>query len=498
MMNVIKNRHNCTTLAITLAIYVHLLSVAGAQRFRPADNYLIDCGSEKETVVDGDRTFRSDAQSSSFLATSENVRASITNISFNSTYAPLYRTTKIFPETSTYSFFISHPGLHWLRLHFYPLPHPQYNLSASVFSVATDKFVLLHDFSVADGNPVLKEYLFNVTSDRFSLTFIPLKKSCAFINAIELVSAPGELIGDTATDVSTSAQFTGDIAAHALAVDYRLNVGGSEIGPADDTLGRTWIPDGSFLKTAAVAQNVSISGKAVKYPKRSSSLTPLVAPPAVYASAVEMADSKVAEPNFNITWLFKVDPAFSYLIRLHFCDIVSKALNDLYFNVYISQLMGIASLDLSTRTAALATAYYEDFVVNATAVINGTIFVQIGPASVDNDGTPNAILNGVEVMKMSNSANSLDGLFAVDGNRIVYKGNDEYRHKKRIVAAVGLAMAAGAMAVLAVVFVRWQRRPKDWEKRNSFSSWLLPIHVSTSSFMRKGGPSSCRALFGSR
>ena len=30
---------------------------------------------------------------------------------------------------------------------------------------------------------------------------------------------------------------------------------------------------------------------------------------------------------------------------------------------------------------------------------------------------------------------------------------------------------------------QWQKRPQHWQKRNSFSSWLLPLHTSDTSFM---------------
>lgn len=51
--------------------------------------------------------------------------------------------------------------------------------------------------------------------------------------------------------------------------------------------------------------------------------TPFIAPNWVYATAEEMADPGVADANFNLTWVFPVDPSFSYLIRMHFCDIVN-------------------------------------------------------------------------------------------------------------------------------------------------------------------------------
>jgi hypothetical protein len=84
---------------------------------------------------------------------------------------------------------------------------------------------------------------------------------------------------------------------------------------------------------------------------------------------------------------------------------------------------------------------------------------------------PNAILNGLEVKKMSNSVGSLDGLFGADGS-------SEGRRMK-IVAGVGLAMAVTASLLLAIVYIRWPKGPQDWEKQNSrFSSWPFPLRTS--------------------
>lgn len=192
-----------------------------------------------------------------------------------------------------------------------------------------------------------------------------------------------------------------------------------------------------------------------------------------------------------------MDPGYSYLIRLHFCDIVSKALNNLYFNVYINEMLGVSILDLSSLTNALSTAYYKDFVLNASAITNGSILVQAGTADQAQSGSTDAILNGLEVMKMSNEADSLDGLFTVDGS---YKGsNTSGTRKLKILSAVGLAMAVTAMLLLATVFVRWQKRPEGWEKKKSFSSWLLPLHgASHTSFLSSKSSSRRSSIFGSR
>ncbi|XP_042002318.1 probable receptor-like protein kinase At5g61350 [Salvia splendens] len=447
-----------------------LLILTNAAAFTPADNYLINCGSPESTPLDDGRVFKSDPQSSSYLSTDEDILASLPNISSPS----LYATARIFHHLSMYRFLISKPGLHWIRLHFYPLPHPTYNLTSATFTVTTDDTVLLHGFSAATSKTIIKEYLINATSDKLTLKFSPMKNSAAFINAIELVSAPDDLIPDTAAAVSPAGEFSG-VNKHSFEVSYRLNVGGPLVTPKNDTLSRTWLPSDAYLAFPEGARNVSVPTDTITYPKGGA--TPLTAPYSVYATADQMADSSTADPNFNLTWKMSIDPSFSYLIRLHFCDIVSKGLNELYFNVYINGMTGAANLDLSALTSGLAIPYYKDFVLNASAITNGSVVVQVGPTSNVISALPNAILNGLEVMKMSNSAGSLDGLFSADGKK---RGQSSVM---RVAGEVGLALGALASLLLLFASLRWCRKPRGYEKQKTFSSWLLPLNSSQCSFM---------------
>ncbi|KAJ6409793.1 hypothetical protein OIU84_009308 [Salix udensis] len=41
----------------------------------------------------------------------------------------------------------------------------------------------------------------------------------------------------------------------------------------------------------------------------------------------------------------------------------------------------------------------------------------------------------------------------------------------------------GAFIGLGAMVLKWHKRPQDWQKRNSFSSWLLPVHAGDQSFM---------------
>jgi hypothetical protein len=449
--------------------------------FVPQDNYLISCGASSSVQLDDGRTFRSDPESVSFLSTPVDIKITANNSpTAASPLSPLYLSARVFSDVSTYSFFVSQPGRHWIRLYFLPIPDKQYNLTSATFSVFTDNMVLLHDFSfiASPPNPVLKEYIVVTQGDTLKIIFTPKKDSIAFINAIEVVLAPPTLIPNTTIGLPPLEQF--DISNNALQVVYRLNMGGALVTAFNDTLGRTWLPDAPFLKLEAAAQVAWVPPRTIKYPD-DKTVTPLIAPANIYSTAQQSASTNTSQARFNITWEMEAEPGFKYLIRLHFCDIISKALNSLYFDVYINGMMGVSNLDLSSLTMGLAVAYYQDFIVDSSS-INSTLLVQVGPSTTDSSNT-DAILNGLEVMKISNQANSLDGLFSPKTSSQL---------GKRILNGIGLSLAVIAAALATVMCCRRNQRP-EWQKTDSFHSWFLRLNSRQSSFM-----SSCSRLSRSR
>ncbi|KAI5416654.1 probable receptor-like protein kinase At5g61350 [Lathyrus oleraceus] len=446
--------------------------------FTPSVNYLIDCGSSFKTQLQDGRIFKSDRETTSFLSTTEDIQISVDSLNLmnlsHSSALPLYETARVFTEDTTYTFYISQMGRLWIRLYFFPLPNPTYNLSSSVFSVHTDHFVLLHEFSQSNNDSlVFKEYLVNVSYHRFSLKFKPKKNSFAFINAIEIVSAPDILVWDSAIQVTPPLKKFDGLMNSALQVSYRINVGGPMITPGNDTLSRTWESDVPYNIFPQGSVSVSVPDKRIKYSQTSDFIvTPLIAPNSIYATCVKMEDPRVMQPNFNLSWMVNVEERYSYLIRMHFCDIVSRRLDELYFNVYLNGIECVSALDLSYETKALSTAYYMDFVIGSSNITNGTIVIQVGPTNHKQD-ISNAILNGFEVMKMSNSADSLDGFFSVDGE---YKGPSLTTKLMKLVAIIGFSFAVISLLLLGVMYVKWLRSPLCLEERKNFFSWLLPLH----------------------
>lgn len=226
------------------------------------------------------------------------------------------------------------------------------------------------------------------------LTFIPSNNPFAFFNAIEVVSVSNTLVSDTAQAVPLPNTYSG-LFEHAFEKIYKLNMGGPLISPDNDTLGRFWDPDTSLFASKSLAQNFNIPANNIVY--RKGLVTNETTPNIVYPTAEEMATTNVTKPTFNISWLFTVDPNYQYFIRMHFCDIVRKELNNLYFNVYYNNdnVMG-GKFDISTVTQNnLAAAYYKIFVVLNTSTGSKNLVFKVGPAINMASLLPNAILNGL-------------------------------------------------------------------------------------------------------
>ncbi|GFZ20561.1 hercules receptor kinase 1 [Actinidia rufa] len=296
----------------------------------------------------------------------------------------------------------------------------------------------------------------------------PSINSVAFLNALEVVSVPDTLITDDATLVSPPGKFKG-LLTQALETVARVNMGGPTVVSGNDTLSRTWVPDQTFLVQRNLATNASNIG-AVKYPNGGA--TADVAPQSVYGTCTQM--NSQGDPNsiFNVSWEFKVDPGFQYFLRFHFCDIVSVSPNQLYFNVYIDSWNVAPNFDLSSLTLSiLATAYYMDFVTAANA--KSKLRISIGPSSLSISAYPNAILNGLEIMKMSNSMGSLSGVdFAAPTT------------KKNVGMIVGVCIGVFVAVVLAVILFLMCRRRKL--ARLGHSKTWVPLSINGGTSLTMG------------
>ncbi|XP_060218556.1 probable receptor-like protein kinase At5g24010 [Lycium barbarum] len=374
--------------------------------FTPLNHYLINCGSHESTTVDFDhRHFTGDSTTSLLTSTGT---VSLADANPNPKLSPIYHTARVFTRPSKYRFVIKNQGNHLVRLHFRRLSG-DFDFGNAKFHVLANGFVLFNSLSVdmGLGFEVIKDYVIGVDSDVLVITFVPSEKEkFAFVNAIEVISAPNDLIADVAQYVSfdKNEQING-LLKNGYETMYRINVGGWKVTPFNDSLWRTWVTDDEYLKSNDGLSKVHFPGR-IHYLKGGASRE--VGPDNVYKSARVIRSLGNSIPELNMTWTFPVIGGYKYLVRMHFCDIASVARGMLVFNVYVNNNLAYENLDLTEMTnRMLASPFYADFVVDGDSY--GVLTLSVGPSNISRTRAVDAILNGVEIMKINNSVGSFDG-----------------------------------------------------------------------------------------
>ncbi|KAL9234489.1 hypothetical protein vseg_009359 [Gypsophila vaccaria] len=452
-----KLPNNLKISPILLTIILLHLQPSSSSSFTPADHYLINCGSPLSSIADSyNRNFIGDVSPSS----SASVQLSPTRtipLSESSSYGPLYDSVRVFTEPSSYSFKINRRGAHLVRLHFHKPMLEMLEGKVAKFHVLAGGYFLLKEFGSKNGFE-MREFILPVHSDTLELLFVPVgNTSFGFISAIEVISAPNDLILDIASFVDSNGvtEFDG-VSKNGYETVFRVNIGGPKITPFNDTLWRTWISDEEFLNSSGgLSREVRFSGR-IKY--QFGGATREVAPDHVYGSARVISGPETSESRFNLTWTFPVVGGYKYLVRTHFCDIVSPTLGSLYFNVYVNGNLAYGNFDLSTITNSLASPFYADFMVDEGDA--GVVTVSVGNSALGVD----AILNGVEVFKMSNSVKSFDGMLSAESVLRSCRG-ENVGFPVIFVIAIGVLLAVSLLLRKILVTVQdsvaWSRLPTD-------------------------------------
>ncbi|KAK9743040.1 hypothetical protein RND81_03G212900 [Saponaria officinalis] len=445
-------------LTFSLLIFTIFVLQLVSSSFTPIDHYLINCGSNFPAISDSyNRNFVGDESPSS-----DSLKLSATRtipLTESTPSGDLYNSVRIFTEPSSYSFKINQKGAHLVRLHFHRLNFETFDGKNANFHVLADDYLLLNDFSLLGmrNDVEIREFVLWVDSDELELSFVPVEKAnFGFISAIEVISAPKDLILDIAQVVnSNGVTKINGLNKNGFETVFRVNVGGPKITPFNDTLWRTWVSDDEFVKSSGESKEVRFSGR-IKYQFGGASRE--VAPDHVYGSARVISASDSSNSRYNLTWTFPVVGGYKYLVRTHFCDIVSRTLGSLYFNVYVNRILAYENLDLSTITNSLASPYYADFVVDGGN--DGVISVSVGNSALGG----NAILNGVEVFKMSNAVKSFDGMISAESVLRSCHG-ENVGFPFIFVLAIGVLLAVSLLLRKILVTVQdsvaWSRLPTD-------------------------------------
>lgn len=248
------------------------------------DKYLIACGSASNVTISVDRVFAADNVPNSHA--SGGISGSTTVGNAYLSFPNLLNQARFFTSNSTYKFSVS-TGRHWLRLYFYPFAYNSFAPNNSLFGVTANEFVLLDNFSsVAYTNAskpdIMMEFMLNLTSSKgLVLSFLPKTNSYAFINAIEVVSMPDDLLLDDGVLLGNGATQVLGLGASALQTMYHINVGGATILQQNDSLNidREWVPDDAYIQYAATGMLGSVTPQSIIYPSTVPRYLVLLKPP---------------------------------------------------------------------------------------------------------------------------------------------------------------------------------------------------------------------------
>ncbi|KAK7386395.1 hypothetical protein VNO78_26601 [Psophocarpus tetragonolobus] len=382
------------------------------------DKYFINCGSDSSVTV-SDKVYVGESNPVARFSRSE------TESNESHVPSPLYQTARIFRRESSYQFRIDRNGTYLVRLHFFSFSSPS-NLYSARFNVSVPGFWLVQNFDArndTDNNfaPV-KEFFMQISTPIFRITFRPLPSSFAFVNAIELFLLPLYLIADevglfTHGNSAHLSSYNG-LHARVLETKHRLNVGGLM---ANDNLFRKWFPDDSYLTYPETANTSYPFSGQIEYRVADDSdgpnATKFTAPSAVYGTAKKInnisanTSTNTIDWNLlNITWGLPAERNTVHLLRFHFCDYWSRHSGLTFFNLAIYDNHVIEINNDPNVSRQFAAPYYYDLLVHSDD--SGQIMVSVVPDAYG--PKPDAFLNGLEIMKVIESSNSVPPMIELD------------------------------------------------------------------------------------
>ncbi|CAA3012140.1 probable receptor kinase At5g24010 [Olea europaea subsp. europaea] len=392
MENFLFNKISIALFLLFLFLFSFIFSLASD--YALPERYFINCGSASSFKI-ADKTFIGDEYPSTFTLSSHK----ISTIRDPTSPGDLYESARIFKKPSWYELDEVQDGTYMVRFHFFPFSS-QENLFDAHFNVSASGFSLLSNFSVKNGSslPVIEEFFLKInTSGKFRIHFLP-QNSFAYVNAIEFFLTPFDFFRDSESYKTPEGNTTDykSLLSSPLRLIHRINFGGSNITPDNDTLLRRWIPDDAYLFNKDSAINNFSTDSPLNYLRGEA--TRFDAPDPVYKTA-KIMNTNESRPNnnFNISWNFGVKKRATHFVRVHFCDIFSQTSNEgLQFNlsIYGNFSIGISPFFNTTDTAT-ATPFLVDIVVDSDD--SGLMKISIGPPSdPSNEGS---FLNGVEIME---------------------------------------------------------------------------------------------------
>ncbi|XP_057471908.1 probable receptor-like protein kinase At1g30570 [Actinidia eriantha] len=475
-------------LALVFVIVISLFVRGGEAE---AKSFLVNCGANASVNVDG-RRWVGDLDPDSNLTVSSVIVASDSTLNGNSVQSPLYRTARIFTDSLNYTF-KGIQGSCFLRLHFYPLSFQNHNVNQSSFSVEANSLKLVSEFNVpfefslkipyvqslgsnSSSFALIKEYFFNVDTDVLVIEFFPDKGSFGFVSAIEIIPVIDTVFVDSVNKVGGGANASLKLNKRGIETMYRLNIGGSEIKPSQDELWRTWGLDAVYMLMADAGSEIK-NGSNITY---ASGNDTSVAPLLVYESARTMSNTQVMDKRLNMSWKFQVDPDFDYMIRFHFCELEFDTANQRKFRIYINNRTATDNFDVFLRAGGKNKAFHQDYFDAFSPKIN-TLWIQLGPEIAAGAAGTDALLNGLEIFKLSQNGN----LAHVE----TYSPTRGNKNSRSLILWVGIGSGVATIAIIAALFMLIfcfckRQREEPGDAKNNSPGWRPLSLVNSTAYAR--------------
>lgn len=441
---------------------------------------LINCGTQSIVTIEGRRWVGDMVPDNNLTLSSGGFGVNTTTLSGDSVFDEVYKSARIFKDGLNYTFKMFPSGNYIVRLHFCPFPFENYNVNESSFGVVANGVKLLSQLSVvgeishknvylqsSGGNGtfyLVKEYVLGIDLDVLLIELVANKGSFGFINAIEIVPVDDVLFAGVISKVGGN-EMNLNLSGRGFETMYRLNVGGPAIGTSQDSgLWRAWEVDSSYMITANAGSEIR-NGSQITY---SSANDASIAPLSVYETARTMSNNGVLEKRFNMSWKFEVDPDFDYLVRLHFCELEYDKANQRIFKIYINNRTAANNFDIFAQAKGMNKAYHHDYFDAVSSKVD-TLWIQLGPDTAAGASGTDALLNGLEIFKLSRNGNLayVEKYDTAGGSRGRFKN---------LILWVGIAAGLASVVVLAIVFtvifyLCRSRREKSSDTKNSSPGW---------------------------
>ncbi|KAF3582602.1 hypothetical protein DY000_02033519 [Brassica cretica] len=505
-------------LIFSIHVSVAVAGEGATVAYVPTDVFLFNCGETSDQEDISGRNWRAEQRKN--LPSNADDASFPSRASFQGSGVSQfpYMTARIFRHDFTYIFPVS-PGWKFLRLYFYPTSYgSDLDLAVkSYFSVTVNGFTLLKNFSAdltakASNDAVtIKEFIIPVSSGHtmLNLTFNPSPNSLGFVNGIEIVSLPDRFYSkggfdNMITNVGSTIDFKIDNRT-AFETVHRLNIGGKMIDGVKDTgMFRRWLAEKYLLSvnSGTVPNSTDVN---IMYTENT---PPYVAPEDVYTTCRTMGnfDNPRINAQFNLTWLFPVDAGFLYLVRLHFCETLREVNGpgQRIFTIFIGNKIAKLDMDVIQLSGGSRIPVYLDFsvFVGFESGPRPDLRLDLHPYTAVAPKCYDAILNGVEILKLSVSGGNLagpnpnptSGLTPNSVKQDIQKPKAKSHVLVITLGTVGFAIVLAMFIVVVIVMKRRKKKKKvnvDTKSKPTDSWTTLPL-VAGSSHTRSTTSDLCR------